>query len=94
MLFSDERLKTKIKSTGLKTEDKVPIKTFEYKTNPGVPWVGVMAQDVLKKKPDAVYTDPVSGIKMIAPEFAPIRIGKSTKKLTESHIFTHNAEVK
>jgi hypothetical protein len=62
---SDERIKTKIRDTGIKTEDGIPFKVFEYATRPGVKFLGHMAQDVERKRPDAVITDPVSGLKMI-----------------------------
>jgi hypothetical protein len=62
---SDERIKTKIKSTGLETKEGVPMKTFEYKTKPGVKHLGVMAQDVQRVAPESVIEDPVSGLKFI-----------------------------
>ena len=63
--MSDERIKTKIRDTGVKTKDKIPFKVFEYATRPGVKFLGHTAQDVEKKRPDAVITDPVSGLKMV-----------------------------
>lgn len=62
--MSDERVKEKIKETGLETEAG-PLKTWEYKTKPGVRYLGHMAQDVEKRLPDRVLTDPLSGIKMV-----------------------------
>jgi len=76
LVFSDKNLKTKIKSTGFKTEDDIPIKTFEYRTRPGVSFMGVLAQDIEKKRPRSVWTEPVSGIKLVSPEFAPIEMEK------------------
>jgi hypothetical protein len=73
---SDKRLKQKIKDTGLKTEDDVPIKTFEYKTNPGERMIGVLAQDVEKKNPDAVFTDFWSGLKLIDRTKVNIPMGR------------------
>jgi hypothetical protein len=63
--MSDERLKTKIRDTGLKSEEGIPLKFYEFKTRPGVSFIGPLAQDVEKKRPDAVITDPVSGVKMV-----------------------------
>lgn len=68
MLFSasDERLKTNIRKTGEKTIDDIPIKTFRYKTDPTKrKIIGVMAQDVEKKVPAAVFTHPVTGAKAV-----------------------------
>ncbi len=71
--MSDERLKKKIKDTG-KKRDGVPLKTFEYKTRPGVPFIGVMAQDLEKRFPWEVLTDPSSKIKMVSARFAPTQL--------------------
>lgn len=62
---SDERLKTKIRGTGLKTHEGVPLKTWEYKSKPGIRFLSPIAQDVEKKMPDRVLTDPRSGLKSI-----------------------------
>lgn len=62
-LFSDERLKTDIHSTGAKTKDGIPLKTFRMKGSPMLN-MGVMAQDAQKKRPDAVKTTP-SGYKAV-----------------------------
>lgn len=51
-LESDYRLKTNIHRVGT-TALGLPLYTFEYKRRPGV-FEGVMAQDVLKVKPEAV----------------------------------------
>lgn len=50
--FSDKRLKTDIKKVG-KTDEGLPIYTYKYKNSPKTQ-MGVMAQDVKKKKPDAL----------------------------------------
>lgn len=63
--MSDERVKKNIRKTGLETPEGIPMKTFEYMTRPGTRFLGVMAQDVEKKVPEAVVTDPTSGIKMV-----------------------------
>ena len=63
--LSDERVKMKISDTGLKTPEGVPMSTWEYQTRPGVRFLGVTAQDLEKKLPEKVLTDPVSGIKFV-----------------------------
>lgn len=63
--MSDERLKTDIKPTRLKTVEGLPVKTFEYRFNPGKRFAGVLAQDVEEKLPERVITEPRSGIKMV-----------------------------
>ncbi len=81
--FSDERTKTKMKDTGMTTQSGVKLKTFEYKTNPGVRFLGATAQDIEKKLPSAVFTDPRSGLKMIdTTQFPIMQISalKPTKK--------------
>lgn len=68
LLFSasDKRLKTDIKATGEKTAGGIPIKTFRYKTDPKARKLrGVMAQDVEKVAPAAVFTHPVTGAKAV-----------------------------
>lgn len=53
--MSDKRLKEKIKATGEKTPEGIPIKTFQFKHDPkGQRYMGVIAQDVEKKVPGAV----------------------------------------
>lgn len=56
-LFSDERLKTDIKKVG-RTDKKagaLPVYTYRYKDDPtNVVRMGVMAQEVAKKKPEAL----------------------------------------
>lgn len=53
---SDERLKTDIHKVG-ETDEGIPLKTFRYKGSPMLQ-LGVMAQDVEKKKPSAVRRAP------------------------------------
>jgi hypothetical protein len=66
MFASDQRLKKKIKDTGLKTIEGIPIKEGEYKTDPEKKrFRFVMAQDVEKKVPQAVSTDSVTGMKFV-----------------------------
>ena len=57
-LFSDERLKHDAKRVGY-TDDGLPIYTFEYNGD-NKTHMGVMAQDVEKKHPDAVGHAPAS----------------------------------
>ena len=61
MLASDRRIKEDIKRIG-KTDDGLPIYTFRYKGDSTV-HMGVMAQDVEKKNPDAVKE--IDGIKAV-----------------------------
>ncbi len=73
-VLSDERLKTKVEPTPLSISD-VPLKTWEYKTRPGVRFIGAMAQDIEKVMPSAVGTDPVSGVKFVdSAQFPVIQI--------------------
>ena len=51
--LSDKRAKTDIKRVG-KTDDGLPVYTYRYKAG-GPVQMGVMAQDVQKKTPDAVF---------------------------------------
>lgn len=71
LAMSDERLKAKIKKTGI-SKDGVEYHTFEYKTKPGVVFLGPMAQDVQKKSPASVVEDPVSGAKFIDTSRYPV----------------------
>jgi hypothetical protein len=54
---SDRRLKTNIQKVGRDVRTGLSIYTFEYKTEPGVLYEGVMADEVQAKFPDAVVTD-------------------------------------
>ncbi len=56
-LFSDERLKTDIHNTGMKTPGGIPIKDFRYRGSPMMQR-GVMAQDVREKQPENVRKGP------------------------------------
>lgn len=53
-MFSDIRLKQDIIPTGEFILDVIPVYEFSYKANPDERYIGVMAQDVLKVKPEAV----------------------------------------
>lgn len=79
-MASDERLKQKIRDTGVKTAEGVPLKTFEYKTKPGTVFLGVLAKDVERKMPSAVREDPISGIKLVDATRFPIFQISATRK--------------
>lgn len=59
---SDRRIKKDVKRVG-KTDDGQPIYTFRYKDGGGIQ-MGLMAQEVERKKPEAVVEGP-GGIKMV-----------------------------
>ena len=77
--MSDERVKMKIKDTGLETAAG-PLKTWEYKTKPGVKYLGYLAQDVEKRLPERVITDPVSGTKFVVG-LPPIEISPLERRV-------------
>jgi hypothetical protein len=52
---SDINLKQNIKRVGV-TDSGLPVYTYQYKSNPSLTLMGVMAQDVQKVKPEAVTT--------------------------------------
>lgn len=62
-LFSDERLKEDIRKVG-KTDDGQNIYSYRYKAG-GPKMLGLMAQEVMRKKPEAVMRDPDSGYLMV-----------------------------
>jgi hypothetical protein len=61
--FSDEDMKTDIKRVG-ETDEGVPIHTYRFKGSPTTQ-MGVLAQQLRKKKPGAVAKDPMSGNLMV-----------------------------
>lgn len=61
LIMSDRRTKTDIEEVG-ETKDGQPIYTYRYKAG-GPMQLGLMAQDVEKKRPDAVTT--IGGIKHV-----------------------------
>lgn len=68
---SDKALKTKIKNVGEKTPEGIPIKTFQFKGDPQERrYIGVIAQDVQKKVPEAVMQHPGTG--HLAVDFSQI----------------------
>jgi len=79
LAFSDERMKEKIRDTGLKAEDGLPLKTFEYKTRLGDVMLGVLAQDVEKKMPNAVTKDPISAVEIVDAAKFPVIPPKAVK---------------
>lgn len=79
-MASDERIKKNIRDTGETTPEGVPLKTFQYRTRPGVTFLGVLAQDVERKVPSAVGEDPVSGIKFVDARRFPIIPISATRK--------------
>lgn len=62
LFLSDRRTKTDIKKVG-KLDSGEGVYTYRYKANPFKMHVGVMAQEVEKKHPDAVHN--VGGVKMV-----------------------------
>ena len=60
--LSDERAKTDIEQVGLLYDD-TPVYAYHYKNDP-TPRIGLIAQDVEKRRPDAVVTLP-SGLKAV-----------------------------
>lgn len=74
MKYSDERLKTDISTVGSidTAQGKVPLKTFRFRGSP-VKHLGFVAQDVEKTHPDAVVTDPMSGMKGV--QYARVLMG-------------------
>jgi hypothetical protein len=67
-LPSDQRLKEDIEPVG-KTYDGQQIYSYRYKGG-GPKMLGLMAQEVMKKKPEAVERDPESGFLMVDYEKA------------------------
>lgn len=65
-LLSDKRLKTDLKKTGEKTIDGIPIVEGRYKHDKNKRrYRMVLADDVEKVRPDAVLTDPISGLRAV-----------------------------
>lgn len=62
LAFSDERLKTNIEKVG-ERDDGIGVYTYDYKWGDG-PYVGVMAQEVERVRPDAVVN--IDGAKAVA----------------------------
>lgn len=73
--FSDERLKEDVHATGARTPDGVPVKSFRFKGSPMME-LGVIAQDVEKKRPDAVRK--VGGVRQVNyPSIGLMGLGKA-----------------
>lgn len=62
-LFSDERMKEDIEEVG-EMKDGQPIYRYRMKGSPKFE-IGLLAQDVERRRPGAVSRDPVSGFKMV-----------------------------
>jgi hypothetical protein len=56
--FSDRRLKENIEVVGRDERTMLPLYEFEYKGGSGKRFIGVMADDVEKKFPEAVFEMP------------------------------------
>lgn len=63
-IFSDRRLKRNLKRIGVTPRDKLPLYEFNYRHGLQGRFVGVLAQHVLKVKPEAVVRHP-SGYLMV-----------------------------
>lgn len=62
IMASDARLKTDIERVGT-LDNGLPVYLYRYKAG-GPPHIGVMAQDVEKVKPEAVYTN-AAGFRLV-----------------------------
>jgi hypothetical protein len=71
MAFSDKRLKRNLKHIGRR--HGLPLYEFSYRGLKGR-FIGILAQHLAKVRPDAVMRH-ASGFLMVAPEFAPVRVG-------------------
>lgn len=63
-LFSDRRLKDNIRHVAT-TPDGLKLYTFTYRGAPDVTHVGLMADEVEGRYPEAVSEDPISGYKVV-----------------------------
>jgi len=64
LMASDKNVKTDIKATGLTSPEGIPLKTFQYRGD-NRRYLGVIAQDVEKKRPDAVIKHPLTGQRFV-----------------------------
>jgi Chaperone of endosialidase len=62
--WSDRRLKSDVKPTRIRTRKGVKLSTWRYKAG-GPLMLGPIAQEVEKILPDAVFTDPRTGLKRV-----------------------------
>lgn len=67
--LSDERVKEDVERLPVDAIPGVPLATFAYKHEPGKHRIGVIAQDLEKKRPDLVQTGP-DGLKRV-PNLPP-----------------------
>ena len=63
LMSSDIRFKEDIKPIGTLADGQI-VYSYRYKNNP-TPQIGLMAQEVEKLYPEAVFTDPASGFKYV-----------------------------
>lgn len=71
--FSDRRLKENIEQVG--EENGFPIYEFNYINDPDTRWVGVMAQDVEKTHPEAVFES--EGMKRVRYDMIGVEMRKA-----------------
>lgn len=73
---SDERVKTDVERLPVEAVPGVPVAVFRYKEGHGPSGLfsGVVAQDLLRVRPDAVSER--DGILYVTPEFTPTKIGE------------------
>jgi hypothetical protein len=72
--FSDRRLKTDVKDIG-RTHDNQKIYSYRFKGS-SMPQIGMMADEIEKKTPDAVQRDPTSGYKRVRYDLATRKAAK------------------
>lgn len=74
---SDERVKTDVQRLSEEVLPGVPLATFRYRPEMGMPglYAGVVAQDLQKVQPNAVSQGD-DGILYVGPDFAPVKIGE------------------
>lgn len=71
--LSDRRVKKNIQQIGIHNQTGLPLYEFEYIFLPGAKYIGVMADDVEKRYPDAVM-ETESGIKAVNYEMLGIEM--------------------
>ncbi|QSQ14044.1 tail fiber domain-containing protein [Myxococcus landrumensis] len=72
-MMCDERVKTGVQRLETEAMPGVPLATWEYESEPGVRYLGVVAQDVQAVRPDLVLEDG-DGLLRVHPSLAPERI--------------------
>lgn len=71
--MSDERVKLNVERLDEEALPGVPLATFEYSSEPGVRYRGVIAQDVVRERPDLVVEGD-DGLLRVHPSLAPERL--------------------